>query len=49
MERTRREAIARQEKMVEDLCKAKLVYDRLESLHQSAKVYPEGHEMRALI
>lgn len=49
MERGRREAIARQETMVEDLRKAELVRDRLESLDQSAKAYPEGHDMRVLI
>lgn len=37
VERARLEAIARQEKMVEDLRKAELVRDRLESLDQSAK------------
>jgi hypothetical protein len=49
VERARREAIARHEKMVEDLRKAELVRDRLESLDQSAKAYPEGHDMRMLI
>ncbi len=49
MERGRQEAIARQEVMVEDLRKAELVRDRLESLEQSAKAYPEGHDMRVLI
>ena len=49
MERARQEAIARQEAMVEDLRKAELVRDRLESLDQSAKAYPEGHDMRVLI
>ncbi len=49
MERARQEAIARQEAMVEDLRKAELVRDRLESLDQSAKAYPEGHNMRVLI
>ena len=49
MERSRQEAIARQEAMVEDLRKAELVRDRLESLDQSAKAYPEGHDMRVLI
>jgi hypothetical protein len=49
VERARQEAIARQEKMVEDLRKAELVRDRLESLDQSAKAYPEGHDMRVLI
>jgi hypothetical protein len=49
VERARQEAIARQEAMVEDLRKAELVRDRLESLDQSAKAYPEGHNMRVLI
>ncbi len=49
MEREQQEAIARQERMVEDLRKAELVRDRLESLEQSAKAYPEGHDMRVLI
>ena len=35
--------------MVEDLRKAELVRDRLESLDQSAKAYSEGYDMRALI
>ncbi len=45
----RQEAIARQEAMVEDLRKAELVRDRLESLRQSARAYPEGHDMRVLV
>jgi hypothetical protein len=49
VERARQEAIARQEVMVEDLRKAELVRDRLESLAQSVKAYPEGHDMRVLI
>lgn len=49
MERGRQEAIARQEVMVEDLRKAELVRDRLESLEQSARAYPEGHDIRVLI
>jgi hypothetical protein len=49
VERARQEAIARQEVMVEDLRKAELVRDRLESLDQSVKAYPEGHDMRVLI
>jgi hypothetical protein len=47
--RERQEAIARQEAMAEDLRKAELVQDRLESLDNSAKAYPEGHDMRVLI
>ena len=49
MESGRQEAIARQEAMVEDLRKAELVRDRLESLDQSARAYPEGHDIRVLI
>ena len=49
MEREQQQAIARQEMMVEELRKAELVRDRLESLEQSAKAYPEGHDMRVLI
>ena len=49
MERERQEAIARQEAMAEDLRKAELVRDRLQSLEQSAKAYPEGHNIRLLI
>ena len=49
MERRQQEAIARQEAMVEDLRKAELVRDRLESLDQSARAYPGGHDIRALI
>ena len=39
----------RQEAMVEDLRKAELVRDRLESLRQSARACPEGHDMRVLV
>ena len=49
MEREQQQAIARQEVMVEELRKAELVRDRLESLEQSAKAYPEGHDIRVLI
>ena len=49
MEREQQEAIARQEVMVEELRKAELVRDRLESLEQSVKAYPEVHNMRVLI
>ena len=49
MESGRQEAIARQEAMVEDLRKAELVRDRLQSLDQSARTYPEGHDIRVLI
>jgi hypothetical protein len=49
VESARQEAIARQEVMVDELRKAELVRDRLESLDQSAKAYPEGHDIRVLI
>ncbi len=49
MERRREEAVARQEAMVDELRKAELVRDRLESLDQSAKAYPEGHHVRVLV
>jgi endonuclease V-like protein UPF0215 family len=49
VEREQQEAIARQEVMVEELRKAELVRDRLESLEQSAKAYPQGHDIRVLI
>ena len=35
--------------MVEDLRKAELVRDRLQSLDQSARAYPEGRDIRVLI
>ena len=35
--------------MAEELRKAELVRDRLQSLDQSAKAYPEGHDIRTLI
>ena len=49
VERERQEAMARQKRMVEDLRKAELVRDRLESLEQSAKAYREGHDIRVLV
>jgi hypothetical protein len=49
MEREQQEAIARQEAMVDDMRKAELVRDRLESLDQSARAYPEGHDIRVLV
>jgi hypothetical protein len=49
VEREHQEAIARQEVMAEELRKAELVRDRLESLEQTVKAYPEGHNMRVLI
>ena len=48
MEREQQEAIARQEVMSEELRKAELVRDRPESLEQSVKAYPEGHNIRVL-
>lgn len=49
VERRLQEARARQEAMVDDLRKAELVRDRLESLDQSARAYPEGHDIRVLV
>jgi endonuclease V-like protein UPF0215 family len=49
VEREQQEAIARQGVMAEELRKSELVRDRLESLEQSAKAYPEGHDIRVLI
>ena len=49
MEREQQEAIARQEVMAEELRKAELVRDRLESLDQSVKAYPEAHNIRVLM
>ena len=49
MERRHEEAVARQEAMVDELRKAELVRDRLESLDQSARAYPEGHHVRVLV
>jgi hypothetical protein len=49
VDRARREARAREEGMVEELRKAELVRDRLQSLDQTARDYPEGHDMRVLI
>jgi endonuclease V-like protein UPF0215 family len=49
VEREQQQAMARQELMAEELRKAELVRDRLQSLEQSAKAYPEGHDIRVLI
>ena len=49
MEREHQQAIARQELMAEELRKAELVRDRLQSLDQSVKAYPEGHNIRVLM
>ena len=48
-ERAQQEARARQREMVEELRKAELVRDRLESLKEIAKEYPEGHAYRSLV
>jgi hypothetical protein len=49
VERAQQEGIARQAAMVEELRKAELVRDRLQSLDQLAKSYPEGHDTRVLL
>ena len=52
MEQERPEAMAargRLAAMVEELRKAELVRDRLESLQQLVGSYPEGHDTRALL
>jgi hypothetical protein len=52
VEQDRPEAVAargRQAAMVEELRKAELVRDRLESLQQPVDSYPEGHDTRALL
>jgi len=49
VEREQQQAIARQELMAEELRKAELVRDRLESLEKSVKAYPEGHDIRVLM
>ena len=52
MEQDRPEAVAargRQAAMVEELRKAELVRDRLQSLQQLVGSYPEGHDTRALL
>jgi hypothetical protein len=45
----RRAALERQAAMVEELRKAELVRDRLESLEQLVRSYPEGHDTRVLL
>jgi hypothetical protein len=47
--RDQQDAIARQEKMVEELRKAELMRDRLQGLRQIAMKYPEGHAYRGLV
>ena len=52
MEQDKPEAVAargRQAAMVEELRKAELVRDRLESLQQLVSSYPEGHDTRTLL
>ncbi len=52
MEQDRPEAVAaraRQAAMVDELRKAELVRDRLESLQQLVGSYPEGHDTRVLL
>ena len=49
MEGERRAALERQAAMVEELRKAELVRDRLESLEQLVRTYPEGHDTRVLL
>jgi hypothetical protein len=45
----RQAALERQAAMVEELRKAELVRDRLESLEQLVRSYPEGHDTRVLL
>jgi hypothetical protein len=47
--RDQQDAIARQEKMVEELRKAELMRDRLQGLRQIAMEYPEDHTYRGLV
>ena len=49
MEGERQAALERQAAMVEELRKAELVRDRLESLEQLVRTYPEGHDTRVLL
>jgi hypothetical protein len=52
VEQDRPDAVAargRQAAMVEELRKAELVRDRLESLQQLVSSFPEGHDTRALL
>ena len=49
MERARQEAKGRTAAMVEELRKAELVRDRLQSLDQIARSFPEGHHTRVLL
>ena len=45
----RQAALERQAAMVEELRKAELVRDRLESLEQLVRSYPEVHDTRVLL
>ena len=45
----RQAALERQAAMVEELRKAELVRDRLESLEQLVRSYPESHDTRVLL
>ena len=45
----RQAALERQAAMVEELRKVELVRDRLESLEQLVRSYPEGHDTRVLL
>jgi hypothetical protein len=45
----RQAALERQAAMVEELRKAELMRDRLESLEQLVRSYPEGHDTRVLL
>ena len=49
MEGERQAALERQASMVEELRKVELVRDRLESLEQLVRSYPEGHDTRMLL
>ncbi len=49
VERARQEAKGRTAAMVEELRKAELVRDRLQSLDQIARSFPEGHHTRVLL
>ena len=51
MEQDRPEAVAARSRhaMVDEMRKAELVRDRLESLQQLVGSYPEGHDTRALL
>jgi hypothetical protein len=49
VEGERQAALERQAAMVEELRKAELVRDRLESLDQLVRSYPEGHDTRVLL